>query len=262
MPGYFNILKTDLFESPNNSYIVDEWLCSLGLRVSQPQRIDFCWTLLSDLIEQQLFEIDRVVCCLHRKICSPFCIGSPAPNFSNMWLEAGCKVDAESIFSAFSSDLLLPRPLVFSDGLIGQYSRAHSLTDYLRLLAIAIEAGLLTSAQALEFNSQKLMCWALPVGALPVQVFLPLAKALSSFVMAVTSSGFQCCMSADSYQRRCLSFFVERLASYLLVGLLLKEGYFSFLEDGSMRIPSRAIGYLVNMSDGELIPKAYIQGES
>ena len=126
-----------------------------------------------------------------------------------------------------------------------------------RLLAICVDAGLLSSSEALAFCSEKVLLWGPTMGQLPVDVVIRLAERYERLLEAVAATDFTCTRPQDGYQKRCLSFFAERFVGYALLQELLQMGKVSRLPDGGITMARHNIGYCCTVAAGGVAPMSY-----
>lgn len=260
LPANVNLIQTAPFESEAHTISLPAYLGERKLLNSPIPAVDYGLVLLGEIARQWRNEIDHVVVLLHRKLCTMQPLGKPSKEFAHMWLAAGDAVDVDAELARYPDDVVTARPFYFADGLIGQYSRCHVVQDFWRLLAICVDAGVMSSREAVTLCSEKVLLWGPTMGQLPVDLVIQLAERQEHFLAAVAAADFKCSQQHDSYQRRCLSFFTERFMSYILLQELLRLGKVSRLPDGGITMARRNVGYCCTVAEGNLPPNSYEVG--
>lgn len=257
LPANVNLIQTAPFESGAHTISLPAYLRERDLWNSPIPAMDYGLVLLGEIARQWRHEIDYVVVLLHRKLCTTQPLGKPDAAFGNMWLAAGDSVDLEAELARYPNDVVTALPFFFADGLVGQYGRCHLVQDFWRLLAICVDAGLLSSSEAVAFCSEKVLLWGPTMGQLPVDVVIRLAERYERLLEAVAATDFTCTRPQDGYQKRCLSFFAERFVGYALLQELLQMGKVSRLPEGGITMAGHNIGYCCTVAAGGVAPESY-----
>ena len=260
LPTDVNLIQTAAFASDAHTISLPDFLKECGQQSSCIPVMDYALVLLGELARQWRQELDFIVVMLHRKLCTIQPLGKQDARFGPMWLAAGDSVDVDAELNRYPDDVLTAMPFFVADGLVGQYARCHVVQDFWRLLAICVDAGVLSSSEAVAFCSEKVLLWGPTMGQLPVEVVIQLADGYARFLEAVEAAGFRCSRPQDRYQKRCLSFFMERLVGYCLLKQLLKMGKVTRLPNGGITMNRRNIGYCCNVAPGEMAPDRYEEG--
>lgn len=257
MPADVNLIQTAPFESGAHTISLPAYLRERNLANGPIYAGDYTLVLLGEIARQWRHEIDYMVVLQHNMLCTTQPLGERSKEFSTMWLEAGDRVDVDAELARYPDDAVFPQPFFFADGLIGQYACSHLVQDFWRLLAICVDAGLISSVDALAFCSEKVLLWGPTMGQLPVNVVISLAARHKRLLEAVAATDFTCTWPHDGYQNRCLSFFSHRFISYYLLQQLLHMGKVSRLPDGGIKIAEGSIGYCCTVAAGGVAPASY-----
>lgn len=192
---------------------------------------------------------DKIVLMQYRKFISRIPLGKLSNNYPGMYLVAedeAHSINLNDVFEKYTTDFLFSHPIMMSS-YIQHYSNSHSLVDYLRYFAIAVEMGVLSPDECLEsFNAQTLIPGGIEFGVFPVPVFLELVgkiDAVCSEFLKTHRPQF-----LDTYNRRALAFCNERLGSFMLIKHL-RSAYPS-------GVPDEFTGYMHTVMNGN----SYIGG--
>lgn len=261
LPKEVNLIQTARFKSEAHSICLPDLL---GLRAEDEIKlplVNYALPLLGKIAKDHSSRLKFISVMLHRKICTIQPIGVRDSSFDGqMWLAAGESVEVGEELSRYPEDLLIPMPIFFGDGIIGQYARYHIVQDFWRLIAICVDVGLFNSAQAMAFCSEKVLCWGAPFGQLPLKLIILLADVQDRFLKGVHMASFKCTLPDDGFQSRCLSFFSERLMGYFVLQYLLEEGKACRQANGGIKINNANVGYCCTVGPGNTIPQRYIPG--
>jgi hypothetical protein len=225
LPNYFNLFKTADFNFENFNgctYSVKEFVDERSeFHPVNNYYPDYSFSHIENILLNDNYEIDFIYLSLHRKFIASKEYGKPSQNFYGMnILNQNINLNEILLADGIKSSYLVSKPLVFSDGVVGQYSRKHILRDFELFTNLLKLSNILTSKEINLFLNQKILIPAVPLGLLPYNIFLKLIKSLSIFIKYTDSKGYQISMPNDSYQCRARSFFLERLSSFLFLKFL------------------------------------------
>lgn len=260
LPNDVNLVQTAAFNTEAHAILVDPYVHLRTPGTPLGFTVDYAQAFLAEILAQCRDRVDHVVIILHRKITVPQPVGIQAANFSNMCLEAADNIDVNAIINSYPDHALVPVPFWFPRGLMEQYGRCHVIQDFLRLLAICVEADVLTSSEAIEFCSEKVMFWGGGFGQLPLDVFITLGTRQGQMMRAINQAGFRCSKPDDGYQKRCISFFSERIGSLIMTKEFLRLGIMKRLDNGQIDINSQHLGYGCTVGQGAHRPERYEVG--
>jgi hypothetical protein len=191
---------------------------------------DYSFSFIEYLLNNNNDKIDYIFLTLHRKFLTRDDYGTPSQNFYGMNIVNNIPANSSLLEFDFKSDFLISKPLIFSDGVVGQFSRKHNIEDFHTFFKLLKTSNILTNSELDIFLAQKILFPAVPLGLLPYKLFLNLIKSLSIFTRHTDSIGYEILMPNDVYQSRARSFFMERLASFLFIKYL-NNPLNSFLEN-------------------------------
>lgn len=209
---------------------------------------------ISELLQERPTEGRSVCVFQYRKLISSTPIGTPAVNypFMRMLGMPFGKDRLAEILASYATNLLVPHPFIMSEGMLAQYATYHRVEDFLLLTRLAIEHQVLLASEITTFFDTRLFVpGGIEFGIFPCYLYIGLLERLRPIVDEFLTRHAPI-EPHHGYQRRALSFFVERLSSYLL----LKElGWpvSGINPDGSIcEVPAQNIGYMCTLSgDGE-----------
>lgn len=113
--------------------------------------------------------------------------------------------------------VLFPAPMKVVPTLLAHFGTYHPTRDLLFFMALAIDLGIVTDAEATSWLSQDVMVPAPAVGVYPVDWYVATMAALESVVDAFESSVG---VPREGYQRRIIAFCLERLHGLVLSSLV------------------------------------------
>ncbi len=121
-------------------------------------------------------------------------------------------------------DFFVAGPLMFPDGIIGQYSKNHILRDLLDFTSLCIDLGVLTSEQAKDF----LLCpLFIPGGSdfgfYPAQWLAKSQSRLELVGRTFVNQYRERILSYERFEVRALSYLTERLGSYFVLMELMER---------------------------------------
>ena len=261
LPKEVNLIQTARFESEVNSICLPELIENWADYKIKVPLVNYAVPYLGKIAKDHSDSLKFISVMLHRKICTVQPIGFKDTVFDGqMWLAAGESVEVGEELNRYPEDLLIPMPIFFNDGIIGQYARCHIVQDFWRLVAICVDVGLFNSAQAMAFCSEKVLCWGAPLGQLPLKLIILLADVQDRFLKAVHMANFKCTLPDDGLQGRCLAFFSERLMGYFVLQYLLEAGKACRLADGGIKLMNINIGHCCTVGPGNIVPESYVPG--
>lgn len=206
---------------------------------------------ISELLQSRPTEGRSVCVFQYRKLISPTPIGEPATNYPFMrmlGLPFG-KDQVSELFASYATDLLMPHPFIMSEGILAQYAACHHVADFLLLTRIAIDRQVLHESEITTFFGTGIFIpGGVEFGVFPCHLYIGILELLRPVVdeFLTRHAPFE---PHHEYQRRALSFFAERLTSYLL----LKElGWpvSGVNPDGTAcELPAQNIGYMCTLSE-------------
>jgi hypothetical protein len=137
---------------------------------------------------------------------------------------------------------LVGTPVIIYEGtVLDHFSVTHPLQEYLKMLALAVDLEILTSADVVAMLGGQYMIVAASVGVFPVRNFIAQMICLENLTRAYLDGRYT---KYDGYNKRIIAFCLERIHSYLLMKKL-KE----------LKLGANATGYqLVLSNDGIVVP--------
>lgn len=206
---------------------------------------------ISELLQGRPTEGRSVCVFQYRKLISPTPIGEPSINypFMRMLGMPFGKEQVSEIFASYATDLLMPHPFIMSEGILAQYAACHHVADFLLLTRIAIDRQVLHESEITTFFDRGLFIpGGVEFGVFPCHLYIGILERLRPVVDEFLTRHAPV-EPHNAYQRRALSFFAERLTSYLL----LKElGWpvSGVNPDGTgCELPAQNIGYMCTLSE-------------
>jgi hypothetical protein len=224
LPDYYNVLKTGDFELSNfkgNVLSIKNFIdADLKYKPVNNYYADYSFSFMEELFNNNQEDIEFIFLTLHRKFITRDNYGKPSQNFFGMNIANNISKNSNMLSFDRKSDFLVSKPLIFNDGIVGQYSRKHNLQDFITFNNLLIESNILSNDELEAFEKQKILIPAVPVGLLPYRLFYKIICSLSNFVKYTDFKGYEIQSPDDQYQSRARSFFLERLASFLFLKYL------------------------------------------
>lgn len=259
LPRYTLIVKTRDFFHPCSSISLPRYLKNLGPGIALPEYIpDYSWIAIERLLHSCIGEIDRICIFLHRKFVSLDAGEVKAPSFPGMMLAAGSKINLAQEFAKTRQHRLLLPQILNVQNVEHHYAACHRHSDFIALRQRCIDVGILSDIEADAMsNARYLIPGGGLVGILPIELAIPVIKKMSRFSKDLLHKPYDPKgQLIDTYQSRAISFFMERLASFLTINTLDKipRNLQSSLID---KYPNLNQGFLTTVSSGDDIPKDY-----
>jgi hypothetical protein len=184
--------------------------------------------LIQDLLSSHIGRIGAIYISNHRKILVSRNIGTVSrtylPNYDGIYVAE--KDDVKDFDLDFSEreKVMVTAPVVFHDGVIGQYAGAHSISDFLRFSLVCREGGVLNDRELVDFIRCNVFFPVLFLGYFPSAFFKIYLDKFVTFFYASEKFKFKLYNDFDPYQKRARAFFMERLLSFLFIRLGLEFG--------------------------------------
>lgn len=255
LPHYFNLIKTQDFVSSHtgNSFSLRSYLINQKITPKNNENLsEYTYRFLISILSQRMqSKISRVSISSHRKIIVKARIGRTSktylPGYQGMNVIRAEELSTDDLFVPLDTQVLVMPPVVFSGKVIGQYSKAHSLDDFLLSLILCKKVGILNDSQVLSFISQEIFFPCLLLGTFPLGIFLEIGKLLDEYLSASERSAIGNSHAPNSYQSRARSFFAERLASYLFAQRSQDMSLFTTNGNGILTANPQAFGYCLTV---------------
>jgi hypothetical protein len=217
--------------------------------------------MIRDLLNSSVEDIDQVYISCHRKVIIRNPIGSSASNYPGMSIAHGDELNLRDLLSDKKSRFLIMRPMIFPDGIFGQYARKHSEKDFFNLLELAIQCGTLSTTQANDFAATKMFFPGLVLGLIPKETILGLLEPICRLIEFTDSLEFQPEFPNDPYQSRARSFFIERLLSFLFLSDVdNQKSVFESIEGNSVNLSAKEFGFCINFTAEKNSAPVYVHG--
>ena len=254
LPKFVNLVKTAPFYFEYDGPSFELYDHVEGLSWARPSRkyiSDYGLFFAAGLLRKLSVPPSHVVLSAHRKFVSRRPAGQVTNIFPNhaAFMVKKDDIDVESHILDTNSDFLLIKPMRIPFGLALNFSRSHRASDWIRILNILLEDGMLLGDDVQLMTHEDLFIPAVPLGKVPLNVFLSLADMYERVVRVTDIRNFKCELPDDPYQSRARSFFLERLASYFLFKLTRKSLFFSTDNSGVFGYRNELFGYLINVFD-------------
>jgi hypothetical protein len=241
-----NLIQTADFPTNQPSLSVRRYLQDKRITPPTAYLADYAAILIYDKLSELEGEVDAVVTLLHRKICTTTPHGNPAKNLAHSWLCPAKAIDIDAELALITNDTLYPHPQYYHQGVMAAYSQFHVIQDYLRIAAICLDNGILSTGELMSMTRANVLFWCPGVGSLPYAGAVELYDWAAQYIKIIHESGYRCQLPEHPYQKRAISFFAERLFSHKLMNWLLRAGIISFNDAGDCIVRKSNIGYLCN----------------
>jgi len=252
VPPYVNLIQTADFPTNQPSLSVRRYLQDKRITPPTDYLFDYAAIPIYDKLSELKGEVDAVVTLVHRKICTTRPHGNPAKNLPHSWLCPAKAMDVDAELMLIANDTLYPHPQYYRQGVMAAYGQYHVIQDYLRIAAICLDNGMISTDELMSMTSANVLFWCPGVGSLSYAGAVDLYGWAAQYIKIVHESGYRCQLPEHPYQKRAISFFAERLLSHKLMSWLLQAGIISSNETGECVIKKSNIGYLCNcIEDGE-----------
>jgi hypothetical protein len=180
-----------------------------------------------------------------------------------MSIAHGDELNERDLLSDKKSRLLIMRPMIFPDGIFGQYARKHSEKDFFNLLELSIQCGALSPTQANDFAATKMFFPGLVLGLIPKETILGLLEPICRLIECTDSLEFQPEFPGDPYQSRARSFFIERLLSFLFLSNVdNQQSVFKSSEENSISLSAKEFGFCINFTAEKNSAAVYVHGHA
>jgi len=200
---------------------------------------------LRRFLEQNQGAYSSVIIAHYRRFLSSKKMGVPTNlNQSHTFAITSQEAEKEdaSIILPKAGPWLIGTPVIIHGGsTLIQFYVSHPVEEYLRMITIAIDLGLLNGGDAVNLLHASHMITAASVGVFPVDRFIEHMKILEKIVIAYLEKTNK---KYEGYNRRIIAFCLERIHSYLLMNIIEE-----------LKFDSNATGYqLVLTEDGIVRP--------
>lgn len=171
----------------------------------------------------------RITVSQYRRLVLNRAIGPVAPNVpfarvcTPQQFENAIAANASGcpLWQPSGGDWLISSVARTGSAVMAHYARYHVLRDWLRFCSDAVDAGVLTNAEALEASQADSLIPAPSNGVFPGTVMMEHLTRLELMALAFLKGGF---VERADYQRRALGFCLERMHSYLVLQSLRQQG--------------------------------------
>lgn len=182
----------------------------------------------------------------HRKIVARTPIGREANNYPGLRLVSTVELSfltVEDIKPNEGYEFLISRPLQCIQSIFTQYNSVHHITDLLEYLSIAVQLGILSSAEVNEFIAERILFpGGCEMGVFPTIWLTEILSKLESVGREFILRAGNRIRQYDSYQVRAVGFLSERLGSFFLHKELMKRY--------PAGIPNQIFGFMCNVQNG------------
>jgi hypothetical protein len=266
LPNFFNLIATSNHEFNHSGpkfWVQNHIESNHNLSPSDGYLADYSICMIHDLLKSSEERIDQIYISCHRKIVIRNPIGKSANNYPGMYIAHKDELDQKYLLSDKQSRFLIMRPLIFPDGIFGQYARKHSQKDFLNLLELAIQCSILNPNQAENFAATKILFPGLFLGIAPQRTVLNLFEPICRFIEYTDSHGFEPEFPNDPYQSRARSFFIERLLSFLFLSDFdNQQSVLKSNEENSISLSAKEFGFCINFTPERNSSPVYVHGHA
>lgn len=206
---------------------------------------------ISELLQGRPTEGRSVCVFQYRKLISSTAIGTPATNypFMRMLGMPFGKEQVSEVLAGYATDLLLPHPFIMGEGMLAQYAAHHHIADFLLLTRIAIDRQVLHASEITTFFGTRLFVpGGIEFGVFPCILYIGILERLRPILDEFLARHLPV-EPHHGYQRRALSFFAERLTSYLLLKELGWPVSGANPDGSDWELPPQNIGYMCTLSE-------------
>lgn len=181
---------------------------------------------LRRFLEQNQGQYDSVIIAHYRRFLSSKKIGVPT-NLNQSHTFAITPQLAErqenAIVLPSSSQWLIGTPVIIHNGSqLHHFEVSHPLQEYLRMLALAMDIGVLGGGDVVNLLSSTHMITAASLGVFPVDRFIDHMKILEKLTKAYLDTTPK---KYEGYNQRIIAFCLERIHSYLLMTVIQGLGF-------------------------------------
>jgi hypothetical protein len=266
LPNFFNLIATSdyKFNHTGPKFSVRNHIeGNPNLNPTSSYLADHALYVIHDLLKSSEQDIGQVYISCHRKVVVRNPIGSSASNYPGMSIAHGDELNERDLLSDKKSRFLIMRPMIFPDGIFGQYARKHSEKDFFNLLELAIQCGTLSTTQVNDFAATKMFFPGLVLGLIPKETILGLLEPICRFIECTDSLEFQPEFPGDPYQSRARSFFIERLLSFLFLSNVdNQQSVFKSSEENSISLSAKEFGFCINFTAEKNSAAVYVHGHA
>jgi|GEM_PF-4925186 len=266
LPNFFNLIATSdyKFNHTGPKFNVQNHIeGNPSLNPTSSYLADHALYVICDLLKSSEQDIEQVYISYHRKVVIRHPIGSSASNYPGMSIAHGDELNERYLLSDKKSRFLIMRPMIFPDGIFGQYARKHSKKDFFNLLELAIQCGALSTIQANDFAATKIFFPGLVLGLIPKETILALLEPICRLIEFTDSLEFQPEFPNDPYQSRARSFFIERLLSFLFMSDFdNQQSVFKSSEENSINLSAKEFGFCINFTTERNSAPVYVHGHA
>ncbi|SCX38765.1 hypothetical protein [Variovorax sp. EL159] len=206
---------------------------------------------ISELLQKRPTEGRSVCIFQYRKLISLEPIGAAAANYPYMrilGLHLG-KDQVAEILASYATDLLISHPFLMPEGMLAQYANYHHVADFLVLTRIAVDLKVLQETEVPTFFETRLFVpGGVEFGIIPCDLFIDIMERLRPILGEFLSRHVPFAPH-NAYQRRALSFFAERLGSYLLIKHLGWPTTGANPDGSLLLLPAQNVGYMCTLSE-------------
>ncbi len=200
VPPYVNLIQTADFLTNQPSLSVRRYLQERQITPPTSYLFDYAAILIHDKLMALKGKVDAVVTLLHRKICTTRPHGNPARNLMHSWLSPAKAMDVDAELALIANDTLYPHPHYYRHGVMAAYGQYHVIQDYLRIAAICLDNGLISTGELLSMARTKVLFWCPGVGSLPYAGAIDLYGWAAQYINIVHESGYRCQLPEHPYQ--------------------------------------------------------------
>lgn len=266
LPNFFNLIATSdyRFNHSGHKFSVRNHIKgNPNLNSTSSYLADHTVYVIHDLLKSSEQEIEQVYISTHRKVVVRNPIGTSASNYPGMFIAHSDALNERDLLSDKKSRFLIMRPMIFPDGIFGQYARKHSQKDFLNLLELAIQADVLSKKQVNDFAATKLFFPGISLGLLPKETILSLFEPICRFIECTDTREFQPEFPDDPYQSRARSFFIERLLSFLFLSNVdNQKSVFKSSKENSISLSAKEFGFCINFTAEKNSAAVYVHGHA
>lgn len=192
---------------------------------------------------------DRISIYVYRKFISINKLGIKSPNYSGMRIvtrEEAQAIDLNDIYENVEGFWIIAQEIPFIKNIYHQYTVAHDAVDFLKYTSIAIETGVISDIESVEFfETQGIISGGAEFGIYPIWLFKNVIGKLRLVSYEFANKYRPYSINSST---RCIAFCNERLGSFLIQKAIKNNEY--GVAD------TCKIGYMNNITDC----RTYVEG--